>query len=231
MDERAAASRVRANAKRHLTVELNVTEALIVDGQTERVRKEQLAELKETFIDTCNRYAETFTEDELTEEVCDRLAAYSSEQLQFYVRVMSKFSTPNVVKQDVALEANNNLQKLLTLMSLPKIQLEPFGGYSVDYYNFMAEFDKLVDEVSGDAQERLMGGRKGYRNCRRMSINSQLDGMCRQEKVGFVDLWATFAGRPDLYRKDGLHMTDRGAEVLGAGLARAMGSGGAPFLN
>ena len=55
--------------------------------------------------------------------------------------------------------------------------------------------------------------------------------MCRHEKVGFVDLWATFAGRPDLYRKDGLHMTDRGAEVLGAGLARAMGSGGAPFLN
>ena len=31
-------------------------------------------------------------------------------------------------------------------------------------------------------------GRKGYRSCRRMSINSQLDGMCRQEKVGFVDL-------------------------------------------
>ena len=155
MDERAAASRVRANAKRRLTVELSVTEALIVDGQTERVRKEQLAELKETFIDTCNRYAETFTEDELTEEVCDRLAAYSSEQLQFYVRVMSKFSTPNVVKQDVALEANNNLQKLLTLMSLPKIQLEPFGGDSVDYYNFMAEFDKLVDEVSDDAQVKL----------------------------------------------------------------------------
>ena len=26
-------------------------------------------------------------------------------------------------------------------------------------------------------------------------------------------------------------MTDRGAEVLGAGLPRAMGSGGEPFLN
>ena len=77
----------------------------------------------------------------------------------------------------------------------------------------------------------MMGGRKWYRNGRRMSINSQLDGMCRQEKVGFVDLWATFAGRPDLYMKNRLHMTDRGAEVLGAGLARAMGSGGAPFLN
>ena len=29
----------------------------------------------------------------------------------------------------------------------------------------------------------VMGRRKGYRNCRRMSINSQLDGMCRHEKV------------------------------------------------
>ena len=77
----------------------------------------------------------------------------------------------------------------------------------------------------------VMGGRKGYRNCRRMSFNSQLDKMCRQENVGFVDLWSKFAGRPDLYRKDGLHMTDRGAEVLGAGLAMAMGSGWAPFLN
>ena len=33
----------------------------------------------------------------------------------------------------------------------------------------------------------VMEGRKGYRNCRRMSINSQLEGMCRKEKVGFVE--------------------------------------------
>ena len=61
----------------------------------------------------------------------------------------------------------------------------------------------------------VMGGRKGYRNCRRMSINSQLDGICRQEKVGFVDLWATFAGRPDLYRKDGLHIGSRSRGTWG----------------
>ena len=29
----------------------------------------------------------------------------------------------------------------------------------------------------------VIGGRKGYRNCRRVSINSQLEGMCRQEKI------------------------------------------------
>ena len=32
------------------------------------------------------------------------------------------------------------------------------------------------------------GGGEGYRNCRRMSINSQLDGVCRQEMVGIVVL-------------------------------------------
>ena len=103
----------------------------------------------------------------------------------------------------------------------------------------VGKFRALVRELKARRVGRIwisgilpvMGGRKEYRNCRRMSINSQLDGMCRHEKVGFVDLRATFAGRPDLYRKDGLHMTDRGAEVLGAGLAGAMGSGGAPFLN
>ena len=49
----------------------------------------------------------------------------------------------------------DNLHKILTLMSLPKIELEPFGGDSIDYHNFMAQFDKLVDEVSDDAQVKL----------------------------------------------------------------------------
>ena len=40
-------------------------------------------------------------------------------------------------------------------MSLPKIELKPFGGDSVDHYNFMAEFDNLVDDVSDDAHVKL----------------------------------------------------------------------------
>ena len=40
-------------------------------------------------------------------------------------------------------------------MALPKIELKPFGGDSVDYYNFMAEFDKLLDDVTDDAQVKL----------------------------------------------------------------------------
>ena len=156
MDQRAAAGRFRATAKRRLTVLLNVTEALFAAGDANRIERNELVALTDAFIHACDRYVETFAEDELTEEVNEQLSNYSSEQLQFYIRIVSLFNTPNVTrpKQDVAPGADN-FQRIITLMSLPKIELKPFGGDSVDYYNFMAEFDKLVDDVTDDAQVKL----------------------------------------------------------------------------
>ena len=154
MDQRAAAGRFRATAKRRLTVLLNVTETLFAGGDANRIERNELVALKDAFIHACDRYVDTFAEDELTEEVNEQLSIYSSEQLQFYIRIVSLFNTPNVTKQDVAPGADN-FQRIITLMSLPKIELKPFGGDSVDYYNFMAEFDKLVDDVTDDAQVKL----------------------------------------------------------------------------
>ena len=50
-------------------------------------------------------------------------------------------------------------------------------------------------------------GRRGhrYRNCRGMAINMLVEKLCREEEVGFVDLWGSFVGRADMYMKDGLH--------------------------
>ena len=156
MDQRAAAGRFRATAKRRLTVLLNITEALYAAGDANRIERNELVALKDAFIHACDRYVETFAEDELTEEVNGQLSIYSSEQLQVYLRIVSLFNTPNVTrrKQDVAPGADN-FQRIITLMSLPKIELKPFGGDSVDYYNVMAEFDKLVDDVTYDAQVKL----------------------------------------------------------------------------
>ena len=156
MDQRAAAGRFRATAKRRLTVLLNVTEALFAADDASHIERNELLALKDAFIHACDRYVETFAEDELTEEVNEQLSNYSSEQLQFYIRIVSLFNTPNVTrpKQDVA-PAADNFQRIITLMSLPKIELKPFGGDSVDYYNCMAEFDKLVDDVTDDAQVKL----------------------------------------------------------------------------
>ena len=163
MDQRAAAGRFRATAKRRLTVLLNITEALYAAGDASHIERNELLALKDAFIHACDQYVETFAEDELTEEVNEQLSNYSSEQLQFYIRIVSLFNTPNVTrpKQDVAPGADN-FQGIITLMSLPKIELKPFGGDLVDYYNFMAEFDKLVDDVTDDAQVKLNILKRSY---------------------------------------------------------------------
>ena len=59
----------------------------------------------------------------------------------------------------------------------------------------------------------LVIGRRGhrYRNCRGMAINMLVEKLCREEEVGFVDLWGSFVGRADMYMKDGLHVSGKGA--------------------
>ena len=44
-------------------------------------------------------------------------------------------------------------------------------------------------------------GRRGhrYRNSRGMAINILVEKLCREEEVGFVDLWGSFVGRADIY--------------------------------
>ena len=48
-------------------------------------------------------------------------------------------------------------------------------------------------------------GRRGhkYRNCRGMAINMLVQKLCREEEVGFVDLWGSFVGRADNYVHEG----------------------------
>ena len=57
-------------------------------------------------------------------------------------------------------------------------------------------------------------GRRGhkYRNCRGMAINMLVLKLCREEEVGFVDLWGSFVGRADMYMKDGLHLSGKGQQ-------------------
>ena len=69
-------------------------------------------------------------------------------------------------------------------------------------------------------------GRRGhkYRNCRGMAINMLVQKLCREEEVGFVDLWGSFAGRADMYMKDGLHLSGKGAAVFADKLSAAVDS-------
>ena len=70
-------------------------------------------------------------------------------------------------------------------------------------------------------------GRRGhkYQNCRGMAINMLVQKLCREEEVGFVDLWGSFVGRADMYMKDGLHLSGKGAAVFVDELSAAVDSG------
>ena len=61
-----------------------------------------------------------------------------------------------------------------------------------------------------------------------MAINMLVEKLCR---VGFVDLWGSFVGRADMYMKDGLHLSGKGAAVFAEGLAAAVDSGMGSITN
>ena len=56
---------------------------------------------------------------------------------------------------------------------------------------------------------------------------SQRDGgaNCKEEYVGYVDMWDSFVGNEGLYFRDGLHLSGKGAVVLAEGLSGAVASG------
>ena len=65
----------------------------------------------------------------------------------------------------------------------------------------------------------------GYRNSKRMAINGMMKRLCKEEDVGYVDLWDSFMGKEDLYVTDDLHQSGKGAAVFAEGLSRAVVSG------
>ena len=72
----------------------------------------------------------------------------------------------------------------------------------------------------------VIGGRnQGYRNSRRMAINRLVQQLCKEEDVGFMDLWSSFVAKEEVYMRDGLHPSGKGAGVFADVLKRAVDSG------
>ena len=66
---------------------------------------------------------------------------------------------------------------------------------------------------------------QGYRNSKRMAVNGMVERLCQKEEVGYVDMWDSFVGNEELYFRDGLHLSGKGAAVLADGLSGAVASG------
>ena len=65
----------------------------------------------------------------------------------------------------------------------------------------------------------------GYRNSKRMAINGMMKRLCKEEDVGYVDLWDSFVGIEEMYARDGLHLSGKGAAAFADGLSGAVASG------
>ena len=66
---------------------------------------------------------------------------------------------------------------------------------------------------------------QGYKNSKRMAVNGMVKRLCKEEEVGYVDLWDSFVGKEDMYTRDGLHLSGKGAAVFAEGLSGAVASG------
>ena len=66
---------------------------------------------------------------------------------------------------------------------------------------------------------------QGYRNSKRMAVNGMVERLCKEEDVGYVDMWDSFVGNEELYFRDGLHLSGKGDVVLAEGLSGAVASG------
>ena len=66
---------------------------------------------------------------------------------------------------------------------------------------------------------------QGYRNSKRMAVKGMVKRLCKEEEVGYVDLWDSFVEKEKMYVRDGLHLRGKGAAVFAEGLSGAVDSG------
>ena len=55
---------------------------------------------------------------------------------------------------------------------------------------------------------------QGYRNSKRMAVDGMVKRLCKEEEVGYVDLWDSFVGKEEMYMRDGLHLSGKGLPFL-----------------
>ena len=58
-----------------------------------------------------------------------------------------------------------------------------------------------------------------------MRVMQRATRLCKEEDVGYVDLWDSFVGKEEMYSRDGLHLSGKGAAVFAEGLSGAVASG------
>ena len=153
----------RGHRKSSVTRLIRDIERLILEGNKEQVTVKIVSAEK--------AYAEFSESDNVYVEYCDEKEAEENERYyglahSAYVtmireakRFVGDLAVPvDEVRQDGDVRQGDDLGRaeLLSLMNLPKVELQPYDGKPSTYYAFMAAFDETVDKVAGDGQLKLL---------------------------------------------------------------------------
>ena len=65
----------------------------------------------------------------------------------------------------------------------------------------------------------------GYRNSKRMAFNGMVKRLCKEEELGYVDLWGSIVEKEEMFTRDGMHLSGKGAALSTEGLSGAVASG------
>ena len=85
---------------------------------------------------------------------------------------------------------------------------------------------EIVGQINLSGILPAIGGRnQGYRNSRGMAINRLVQQLCKEDDVVFVDLCSSFVAKEEMYMREGLHISGKGAGVFADGLKPAVDSG------
>ena len=105
-----------------------------------------------------------------------------------------------------------------TIFTLTIVEAIEKGCQSNKRHQALAREVFVADEVRINASQFI-------RNSKRMAVNGMVKRLCKEEEVGYVDLWDSFVGKEEMYMRDGLHLSGKGAAVFAEGLSGAVASG------
>ena len=83
------------------------------------------------------------------------------------------------------------------------------------------ELEKVVDAIASKTENGMIVGvfprlnASHYALSKAIGINDRISAVCHRKGVRFLNIWDTFVGNRDLFRRDGVHLNERGMRVLG----------------